>query len=106
MALMEKLRIRKSLEKEMDLTLFQTPEYGQEKGYSQVFRTIILSRSHEEALNFLFKKFSVPDLMPNEFNGRFMGTGDIVLIDEYRGGQHYFQLKSGGWKKINRVHLR
>ncbi|MDF2791898.1 MAG: hypothetical protein K0S80_5000, partial [Neobacillus sp.] len=26
--------------------------------------------------------------------------------DEGRGGQHYYQLKSGGWQTINRIHIR
>ena len=35
-----------------------------------------------------------------------MGTGDIVFIDEGRKGQIYYQLKSGGWEKVNRISVQ
>ena len=106
MALMEKLKIQRMTEREMDMTLLQTPIFGDEKGFVQVFRANFSCKSHEEALVKLFKKLNVPDLMPRDYEGRFMGTGDIVLIDECRNGQYYYQLRSGGWKSINRMLVR
>ncbi|WP_445297958.1 hypothetical protein [Geobacillus sp. FSL W8-1251] len=33
---------------------------------------------------------------------RFMGTGDIVLIDEGRKGQTYYHLCPDDWKRVER----
>ncbi|RLQ95205.1 YodL domain-containing protein [Falsibacillus albus] len=106
MALLEKWKTTKMLERKMDMTIFQTPRYGEEKGYQQVFRLTLSGKTHEEALEKLFKTFNVPDLMPSNYEGRFVATGDIVFIDEDRRGHYYYQLKSGGWVPINRVHVR
>jgi hypothetical protein len=43
--------------------------------------------------------------MPKDYHARFMGTGDIVLIDEGLKGQVYYRLCPEGWKKINRLHV-
>jgi hypothetical protein len=92
--------------KKFDVTLYQTPQFRQMKGYREVYRLNVEEFNHHECLENIFRKFNVFDRIPNDYSGRFMCTGDIVLIDEGRGGQHYYQLKSGGWVKINRIHIR
>lgn len=89
-----------------DVTIFQTPKYRENKGYKQVYRTFIHANSRDNCLEETFSTFNVTDRIPANYNGRFLSTGDIVLIDEGRGGQHYFQLRSGGWQPINRIHIR
>ncbi|WP_102274896.1 YodL domain-containing protein [Cytobacillus massiliigabonensis] len=89
-----------------DVTIFQTPEFRQNKGYRQVYRLSIEGGDHEECLYTVFATFNVPDLIPKDFTGRFIATGDILFIDEGRKGQFYYQLQPGGWKIINRVHIR
>ncbi|MGX1445882.1 YodL domain-containing protein [Cytobacillus horneckiae] len=95
-----------SRKKEYDVTIFQTPVFRENKGYRQVYRLSIKWMNHEECLTSVFSQFNVPDRMPCDFSGRFLSTGDILYIDEGRRGQFYYQLKSGGWKKINRIHIR
>jgi hypothetical protein len=97
--------VRRKL-KEYDVTIFQTPIFREYKGYRQVYRLTVESSNHESCLHETFRLFNVPDIIPPDFNGRFLGTGDILLIDEGLKGQHYYQLKPGGWQKINRIHLR
>lgn len=89
-----------------DITLFQTPSYGDEKGYKPVYRLSIDANGHKNAIEQVYRLFNVTDLMPNDYQARFVGTGDIVFIDEGRGGQTYYKLLPGGWKIINRVHIR
>jgi hypothetical protein len=100
---MELLRTRK---KTYDVTIFQTPVFRQKKGYQQVYRLHLEGQSHRECLDEVFSRFNISDLMPSDFEGRFMGTGDIVFIDEGRKGQIYYQLKPGGWEEVNRIHVR
>ena len=100
---MELLRTRK---KTYDVTIFQTPVFRQKKGYQQVYRLHIEGFSHSECLEEVFSKFNITDRLPPNFEGRFMGTGDIVFIDEGRKGQIYYQLKSGGWEQVNRISVR
>ncbi|MFP7300539.1 YodL domain-containing protein [Neobacillus niacini] len=89
-----------------DVTIFQTPKYRESKGYKQVYRTFIHAGNHETCLEKTFSLFNVTDRIPSNYQGRFLATGDIILIDEGRGGQHYYQLKSGGWQPINRIQIR
>jgi hypothetical protein len=89
-----------------DVTIFQTPKYRENKGYKQVYRTLIHASSRETCLEETFSRFNVTDRIPENYKGRFLATGDIVLIDEGRGGQYYFQLRPGGWQQINRIHIR
>lgn len=89
-----------------DVTIFQTPEFRQNKGYRQVYRLSIEGVDHEECLYSVFAAFNVPDLIPKDFTGRFITTGDILFIDEGRKGQFYYQLQPGGWKIINRIQIR
>jgi len=100
--LLEFMRTRK---KEYDVTIFQTPIFRQKKGYQQVYRLRLEGMTHGECLEEVFSRFNIPDLIPKDFAGRFIGTGDICYIDEGRRGQHYYQLKPGGWEKINRIHV-
>ncbi|WNS77604.1 YodL domain-containing protein [Bacillus sp. DTU_2020_1000418_1_SI_GHA_SEK_038] len=92
--------------KEYDVTIFQTPEFRQNKGYRQVYRLTVEASDHDECIYSVFSTFNVHDRIPNDFNGRFISTGDILYIDEGRKGQYYFQLKPGGWQEINRIHIR
>jgi hypothetical protein len=101
--LKELTKIRK---KEYDVTIFQTPQYRQRKGYKQVYRLNIKEDTHEDCLHSIFKKFNVPDRMPSDYTGRFITTGDIVFIDEGLRGQTYYQLQTGGWQEINRILIR
>lgn len=89
-----------------DITIFQTQKYGEEKGYEQVYRLNIEAPGHSEALHHIFCMFNVTDRVPDDYKARFISTGDILLIDEVKRGQSYYKLLSGGWKKINRIHLR
>ncbi|WML47860.1 YodL domain-containing protein [Neobacillus sp. PS3-34] len=89
-----------------DVTIFQTPNFRQDKGYKVVYRTSIFGQGHEDCLEKTFKLFNVADLMPKDYRGRFLSTGDILLIDQGILGQYYYQLKPEGWKTINRIHIR
>ncbi|ABO66793.1 MULTISPECIES: hypothetical protein [Geobacillus] len=84
-----------------EATIFQTPRFGEPK-YRQVCRLTVTASDHHEALSILYRMFNVVDLMPKNCQARFMGTGDIVLIDEGRKGQTYYRLCSGGWKPVER----
>jgi hypothetical protein len=88
-----------------DVTVFQTPKYRENKGHKEVYRTSIPAYSRESCLEETFSRFNVTDRIPSNYKGRFLSTGDIVLIDESRGGQHYYQLRPGGWFPINRLQL-
>jgi hypothetical protein len=92
--------------KKYDVTLYQTPVFRQKKGYQEVYRLPIEESNHMECLEEIFKVFNVSDRIPGDYCGRYVGTGDIISIDEGKGGQVYYQLKPGGWIKINRVRLR
>ncbi|WP_342431961.1 YodL domain-containing protein [Neobacillus sp. FSL H8-0543] len=89
-----------------DVTIFQTPKYRDKKGYKQVYRMFIHASTRENCLEETFSRFNVTDRIPANYKGRFLATGDILLIDEGTGGQYYYQLKSGGWQPINRIHIR
>ncbi|PLS01591.1 YodL domain-containing protein [Neobacillus cucumis] len=89
-----------------DVTIFQTPKYREQKGYKQVYRTTISASSRQQCLQETFSRFNVTDRIPANYKGRFMSTGDIILIDEGRSGSYYYQLKSGGWVPVNRINIR
>lgn len=89
-----------------DVTIFQTPRFGDKKGYQDVYRFMMEGHSHKDALHKVFQTFNVADRMPNDYNARFLSTGDIVLIDEGKKGQYYYKLYPQGWKKINRIQVR
>lgn len=88
-----------------DVTIFQTSKQRDKRGHQQVYRLNIPADSREHCLQETFSRFNVTDRIPANYNGRFLSTGDIVMIDEGRGGQYYFQLKPGGWVPINRIAL-
>ena len=89
-----------------DVTIFQTPRYREHKGHKEVYRTMVPASSRKHCLEETFSRFNVTDRIPANYKGRFMSTGDIILIDEGRGGQYYYQLKSGGWELVNRINIR
>ncbi|WP_462411905.1 YodL domain-containing protein [Neobacillus sp. Marseille-QA0830] len=88
-----------------DVTIFQTPKQREKKGHKQVYRTMVQASNREHCLRETFSRFNVTDRIPVSYKGRFLSTGDIVLIDEGRGGQYYYQLQPGGWVQINRIVL-
>jgi hypothetical protein len=89
-----------------DITIFQSPQFLQHKGYKVVYRTTITGSSHHDCLYQAFRLFNVADLIPTDYEGTYIRTGDIIMIDEGFFGKHYYQLQTGGWKKINRIHVR
>ncbi|MEQ2529676.1 hypothetical protein EKG37_12190 [Robertmurraya yapensis] len=92
--------------KTYDVTIFQTPEFRQTKGYKKVYRIEIEGNTHDECLENVFRQFNITDCIPADYEGRFICTGDIVFIDEGRLGQTYYKLVPGGWTPINRIHIR
>lgn len=96
----------KMVKKDYDVTVMQTPRFGQKKGYRQVYRLKVRASNHEEVVKEVYRRFNVSDLIPNDYEARFIGTGDIIFIDEARKGMTYYRLSLGGWSKINRVHVR
>jgi hypothetical protein len=88
-----------------DVTIFQTPKRRENKGHMAVYRTTVKAVNRENCLKETFSIFNVTDRIPENYKGRFLSTGDIIFIDEGRGGQYYYQLKPGGWVPINRINL-
>ncbi|MBM7692520.1 hypothetical protein JOC77_001950 [Peribacillus deserti] len=91
--------------KKYDITIFQTPLFGENKGYRQVYRLTIGGHSHQDVIKRVFSTFNVLDRLPKDFKARYIFTGDIILIDEGLRGMSYYQLQSGGWVKINRMQV-
>lgn len=89
-----------------DITIFQTPKFGEKKGYQDVYRCFLEGRGHEDVVEKVFQTFNVADRMPSDYEARYLSTGDIILIDEGKRGQYYYKLFPEGWKKINRIHVR
>jgi hypothetical protein len=96
----------KLLNQTYDITIFQAPQFLQQKGYKAVYRTNVTANSHRDCLENTFRLFNVADLIPTDYDGTYIRTGDIVMIDEGWLGKHYYQLQTGGWTKISRVHVR
>lgn len=92
--------------RKFDVTLYQTPVFRQKKGYEQVYRILVEEINHKDCLDSIFKIFNVNDLIPNDYGGRYVGTGDIISIEEGKNGQAFYQLQPDGWIKINRLRLR
>ncbi|KZZ84276.1 MULTISPECIES: YodL domain-containing protein [Bacillaceae] len=90
----------------MDISIFQTQVSGDTKGYKLVYSFKTEAKDHQDALEKTFRLFNVHDTVPADYTARFIQTGDILFIDEGRRGQEYYRLHSGGWKKINRIHVR
>lgn len=100
--LKERNRVRK---RTYEVTIFQTPKFRQTKGFQQVYRLSLNGYSHQNTLDQVFRIFNVKDSIPKDYTGRYIGTGDIIYIDEGRQGTSYYQLQPGGWKKISRIHV-
>ncbi|PKR85825.1 hypothetical protein [Heyndrickxia camelliae] len=105
MQLLKTLKRNQSRDTEYDITLFQTPKFGQKKGFKNVYQLKIAGKNHEDVLYKVFAIFNTIDSLPKDYYARYLGTGDIVFIDEGRNGHYYYQLKSGGWKTVNRIHI-
>lgn len=106
MQLLKTFKLSQGYLTEYDITLFQTPKFGQRKGYKKVYQLKIEGKNHEDVLYNVFAAFNTIDSLPKDYQARYLGTGDIVFIDEGRKGHYYYQLKSGGWQTINRIHIR
>lgn len=89
-----------------DITIFQAPHFLQQKGYKAVYRTTITGSSHHDCLEKAFSLFNVADFIPADYEGTYIRTGDIIMIDEGWFGKHYYQLKPIGWTKVNRINVR
>lgn len=89
-----------------DVTIFQTPNIGEKKGYRPVYRLTVRAKNHQEVLKKIFRKFNISEAIPPDYNGRYIWTGDIVFIDEGKNGTKYYKLVTGGWEKIHRIHVR
>ncbi|OAS86124.1 MULTISPECIES: YodL domain-containing protein [Metabacillus] len=89
-----------------DITIFQTPKFGDKKGYEAVYRCFLEGNRHNDVLEKAFQTFNVADRMPPDYQARYVCTGDILLIDEGKKGQFYYKLHPEGWKQINRIHVR
>ncbi|MFD2445698.1 YodL domain-containing protein [Bacillus sp. CGMCC 1.16607] len=89
-----------------DVTIFQSPQFLQQKGYKAVYRTTLSGNNHRDCLDHAFRLFNVADLMPPDYEGTYIRTGDIILIDDGWQGKHYYQLQTGGWTKISRILVR
>lgn len=85
------------------LTIYQTPAYGDVNGHQPVYETKIGGRTHLDVLEKAFSTFNVHDTVPNDYNARFMTTGDIVVIDDRKKGKCYYQLFPTGWKRSERL---
>ncbi|AST91770.1 MULTISPECIES: YodL domain-containing protein [Sutcliffiella] len=86
-----------------DVTILQTPNIGENKGYVPIYRVNIEGRTHTEVIQTVFSTFNVRERIPHNYRGRFISTGDIVLIDEGFKGKTYYRLSTNGWKELNRV---
>ncbi|MFJ5963118.1 YodL domain-containing protein [Bacillus sp. NPDC093026] len=87
------------------LTIYQTPSYGDTNGHQPVYRTMIGGKTHQDVLEKAFSTFNVHDTVPNDYNARFITTGDIVEIDDRKKGKCYYQLFPTGWKRSERIKL-
>ncbi len=103
MQLLEKIIRPKMLRSTYDITIFQTPNYGEDKGYKKVYRLTLEANSHEDVLYQTFRIFNVPDLIPKDYKGRYIASRDIIFIDEGRRGHYYYRLQPHGWKRVNRI---
>ncbi len=89
-----------------DMTIFQTPKFGDKKGYQDVYRFMMEGTNHKDVLEKVFQTFNVADRIPSDYKARYLSTGDIVFIDEGKKGQFYYKLYPEDWKIINRIHVR
>ncbi|WP_026694927.1 hypothetical protein [Peribacillus kribbensis] len=94
-----------SRRKQYDVTIFQTPFSGENKGYQQVYQLGLSGATHKEVLDKVFSMFNVLDSLPKDFKARYIFTGDILLIDDGLRGKYYYKLQSGGWAKIQNIQV-
>ncbi|MTH52014.1 hypothetical protein GKZ89_01240 [Bacillus mangrovi] len=90
----------------MEVTVFQSPEFREMKGYKPVCTLQLEAKDHYSVLEKTFRMFSVQDTFPENCSARFIRTGDIVSVSEEHKELAYYRLHSGGWKKISRIHVR
>lgn len=67
---------------EYDVTIMQTEEKGEKRGYKPVHRLTITAFDHQDAATQVFQMFNIADNLPKDCDARFISTGDILLIDE------------------------
>ncbi|MED4073447.1 hypothetical protein [Priestia endophytica] len=83
-----------------EITIMQTPNPGDRNGYRQVYKMSLKGHSHSDVISQVFRNFNVSDRLPKDFHARYVGTRDIILIDEGTRGKYYYKLLSGGWKPV------
>ena len=90
---------------EYEIAIFQTEHPREKKGYKQVYQGYIDGENHTEVINKLFRKFNIRDLIPENYKGRTISSGDIIMIGDNNEKKSYYQLQSGGWAVVNRIHV-
>ena len=91
--------------REYEIAIFQTEQTQKKKGYKQVYQGYIDGENHTEVINKLFRKFNIRDLIPENYKGRTISSGDIIMIGDNNEKKSYYQLQSGGWAVVNRIHV-
>ena len=91
--------------KDYEVGLFQTEHPRDRKGYRIVYRGIINGEDHFDVVSKVFKMFNIKDLIPKDYQGRTVMSGDIIMIVDHYERKRYYQLQSGGWAEVNRLHV-
>ncbi len=89
--------------REYEIAIFQTEHPREKKGYKLVYQGYIDGDNHTEVINKLFRKFNIRDLIPADYKGRTISSGDIIMIGDNYEKKSYYQLQSGGWAAVNRI---
>ena len=91
--------------REYEIAIFQTGHPRDKKGYKVVYQGQIDGDNHTDVINKLFRKFNIRDLIPENYKGRTISSGDIIMISDNYEKKSYYQLQSGGWAAVNRIHV-
>ena len=91
--------------REYEIAIFQTEHPREKKGYKLVYQGQIDGDNHMDVINKLFRTFNIRDLIPASYKGRTISSGDIIMISDNYEKKSYYQLQSGGWATVNRIHV-
>lgn len=91
--------------REYEIAIFQTEHPRDKKGYKLVYQGQIDGDNHTDVINKLFKKFNIRDMIPENYQGRTISSGDIIMIGDKYEKKSYYQLQSGGWAIVNRLYV-
>ena len=91
--------------REYEIAIFQTEHPREKKGYRLVYQGHMDGDNHLDVINKLFRKFNIRDLIPTSYKGRTISSGDIIMISDNYEKKSYYQLQSGGWAAVNRIHV-